>query len=383
MTARGAAQKATVEVERACATATNADEVFEKVDDVLRTAIGYDGASWFGTDPATLLSTTPARIDNIEAGHCDTFWQREFLVEDANLFRDLHRTGCSAATLRGATDDRPVRSARYREFLAPQGYDDELRAIFSIGGNTWGITGLYREKGRPAFTEADCSVLASCAVTIATALRRYVASMTPWQPTPVAPGVVTFDGNGSLVLANHEAAQWLADIDCGPLLSPGSRRAWVPAAADAGLRDDGIPHSVVSLIARARAVFEGHEPGPARLRLRARSGRWMVLHASCMGDRSDGPVTVVIEPAKSSDVAPIIVEAYALSPRERDVVRAIARGMSSAEIAAELYLSPHTVRDYVKSVFEKVGVSSRGELVARLFADHYSEPLHVGAVHVN
>jgi hypothetical protein len=121
MTARGAAQKATVEVERACATATNADEVFEKVDDVLRTAIGYDGASWFGTDPATLLSTTPARIDNIEAGHCDTFWQREFLVEDANLFRDLHRTGCSAATLRGATDDRPVRSARYREFLAPQG----------------------------------------------------------------------------------------------------------------------------------------------------------------------------------------------------------------------------------------------------------------------
>jgi DNA-binding CsgD family transcriptional regulator len=157
----------------------------------------------------------------------------------------------------------------------------------------------------------------------------------------------------------------------------------VPAAADAGLRDDGIPHSVVSLIARARAVFEGHEPGPARLRLRARSGRWMVLHASCMGDRSDGPVTVVIEPAKSSDVAPIIVEAYALSPRERDVVRAIARGMSSAEIAAELYLSPHTVRDYVKSVFEKVGVSSRGELVARLFADHYSEPLHVGAVHVN
>jgi DNA-binding CsgD family transcriptional regulator len=54
----------------------------------------------------------------------------------------------------------------------------------------------------------------------------------------------------------------------------------------------------------------------------------------------------------------------------------------SSEIESGLYLSPHTVRDYVKSVFEKLGVSSRGELVARLFADHYGDPLHITGVHV-
>jgi DNA-binding NarL/FixJ family response regulator len=91
----------------------------------------------------------------------------------------------------------------------------------------------------------------------------------------------------------------------------------------------------------------------------------------------------VVEPAKSTDIAPIIIEAYGLSPRERDVVRAIARGSSTPDIAAELFLSAHTVRDYIKSVFEKVGVSSRGELVAKLFAEHYSDEMHARAIHIN
>ena len=83
----------------------------------------------------------------------------------------------------------------------------------------------------------------------------------------------------------------------------------------------------------------------------------------------------MIEPAKASEVAPIITEAYDLSPRERQITQLIARGAGTADIAAGLHLSAHTVRDYVKAIFEKVGVSSRGELVARLFAEHYA-PIH-------
>jgi hypothetical protein len=44
-------------------------------------------------------------------------------------------------------------------------------------------------------------------------------------------------------------------------------------------------------------------------------------------------------------------------------------------VESGLFLSVHTVRGYVKSIFEKVGVSSRGELVAKLFAEHYA-PIH-------
>jgi DNA-binding CsgD family transcriptional regulator len=39
-------------------------------------------------------------------------------------------------------------------------------------------------------------------------------------------------------------------------------------------------------------------------------------------------------------------------------------------------VSHHTVRDHLKATFQKVGVSSRGELTAKLFAEHDHPPLH-------
>jgi DNA-binding NarL/FixJ family response regulator len=87
---------------------------------------------------------------------------------------------------------------------------------------------------------------------------------------------------------------------------------------------------------------------------------------------------VVIEPARPSAVAPIVAEAYDLSPREQEIIRLIARGVGTPGIADDLHVSRHTVRDHLKAIFAKVGVSSRGELVARLFAEFY-EPTHLAA----
>jgi DNA-binding CsgD family transcriptional regulator len=102
-----------------------------------------------------------------------------------------------------------------------------------------------------------------------------------------------------------------------------------------------------------------------------------VLHASCLTDVDGtvGPTAVVIEPATRSDLIPIIVEAHQLSAREQQVVAALARGVSTAEIATQLHLSPHTVRDHLKAIFAKVGVSSRGELVAELYFQHCAPDL--------
>jgi DNA-binding CsgD family transcriptional regulator len=109
------------------------------------------------------------------------------------------------------------------------------------------------------------------------------------------------------------------------------------------------------------------------------------MHASCLKgpDGRLAPTALTIEPAKSSQIAPIIVEAYSLTPREQEITRAVARGLSNVEIAGELFLSPHTVRDHLKAIFAKVGVGSRGELVAKLFAEHYGPALHDPAAAVS
>jgi len=52
-----------------------------------------------------------------------------------------------------------------------------------------------------------------------------------------------------------------------------------------------------------------------------------------------------------------------LSKREESVVRQVAEGMTNREISAHLKLSEHTVRNYLFRIFDKLGVSTRVELV--------------------
>jgi DNA-binding NarL/FixJ family response regulator len=56
-----------------------------------------------------------------------------------------------------------------------------------------------------------------------------------------------------------------------------------------------------------------------------------------------------------------------LSKREQDVVRCVAEGLSNREIASRLSLTEHTVKNYLFRIFDKLGVSSRVEVVLYAF----------------
>ncbi|MBE2315648.1 helix-turn-helix transcriptional regulator [Solirubrobacter sp. CPCC 204708] len=168
-------------------------------------------------------------------------------------------------------------------------------------------------------------------------------------------GMAIVDGDGFVQTATPEAYAWFQDIDTAYELPDPVHGAIVPSEV-----------MVAAAEARARGVA-------SRSRARTRSGVWLLIHANRL--HSGDGTAVVIEPAKASEVAPLIVDAYELTPRELDVTRALARGLTTSEIARELHLSRYTVQDHLKAVYEKVGVGSRGELVAKVFADHYYDDL--------
>ena len=54
-----------------------------------------------------------------------------------------------------------------------------------------------------------------------------------------------------------------------------------------------------------------------------------------------------------------------LSDREREVLGLLARGATNKEIADDLFLSPHTVKDHTSSLYRKLDVRNRAEAVQR------------------
>ena len=95
------------------------------------------------------------------------------------------------------------------------------------------------------------------------------------------------------------------------------------------------------------------------------------MRGSVLLDETRTHTAVTLEPAAVPELAPLVVHAYGLTERERLVTELVAQGLSTAAIARRLHLSPFTVQDHLKAIFDKLGVSSRGELVATLFVDHY------------
>jgi DNA-binding CsgD family transcriptional regulator len=339
-------------------------EFLEELNWRLRRLVPFDASLFVATDPATTLPAPPVRLDSVDE-ECHTFWDRELLIEDVLLYRDLARRTVPVGTMQLATGGHPGRSARHRELNQPNGFDDELRVAFRGRSGCWGVASLWRQRGRPHFTESEVTLMALLASAIGRAFRRGVLEdRVSLGVGPTGPGLLVFSPAGSLESLNEDAAGWLTQ------LSP---------EADRSKTDDVlIPTEVYSVMSQARAVASGRSAAPARTRVRTRTGGWLALHASCLrdGDGQFGDTAVVIEAAHASEIAPIIIQAYELTEREQAVTRMITQGLSTAEIAEALMLSLHTVRGYVKAVFEKIGVASRGELVAKLFADHYYGPLH-------
>jgi DNA-binding CsgD family transcriptional regulator len=69
------------------------------------------------------------------------------------------------------------------------------------------------------------------------------------------------------------------------------------------------------------------------------------------------------------------MSAFGLTEREQEVTRLVLKRESSAQIAAALVVSPHTVQEHLKNLFEKTGVRSRRDFVSKVFFSYYEPRL--------
>jgi DNA-binding CsgD family transcriptional regulator len=93
-----------------------------------------------------------------------------------------------------------------------------------------------------------------------------------------------------------------------------------------------------------------------------------------IGDQFNGGVTTVgYEPQNRHGPDPAVLAI--LSPRMRQTLERLVAGDSEKEVAVRLGVSPHTVHVYVKSLYRRLSVSSRGELFA-VVAGRRAVPSH-------
>jgi DNA-binding CsgD family transcriptional regulator len=147
----------------------------------------------------------------------------------------------------------------------------------------------------------------------------------------------------------------------------GELRAVTPAARDWQDRLEEIaPGRFMVMMQVMAAGARAAAAGGFRARLRDACGQWVLLQASPLIGGDDYQIAVTIERATGDQLIGLLLMAYGLTSRERDICREVIAGRSTADIAGRLFISAHTVQDHLKSVFAKIGARSRGELVARL-----------------
>jgi DNA-binding CsgD family transcriptional regulator len=324
----------------------------------LRRVLPVDALWWATSDPATLLFTQAFR-EGLPDRAIPYFVDNEFLGHDVNRWTELAQDPGGVRTLSGATNDDPGASARFRDLFQPLGLGDELRAVLRTGGACWGLMCLHREAGRP-FSPADEQLVKRLAPHLAEGIR--VGLLMPGaieSAATDAPGLVVLDQAGELVTATAAAQAWFAELGH-------DTQAGRPVPAEV---------STAAGLLRRAAGLDRSDPGTAvpRLRVRTRAGRWVVLHASWLELAQGEParIAVIIETAMPAEVAAVIMQAYGLTERERTVTGLVCQGRSTGQIAAELWISPDTVQDHMKSVFNKTGVRSRREVIAKILQDHY------------
>ncbi|MCC9134866.1 LuxR C-terminal-related transcriptional regulator [Pontibacter silvestris] len=89
------------------------------------------------------------------------------------------------------------------------------------------------------------------------------------------------------------------------------------------------------------------------------------LYATAKGERYICSKVLDVILAENKSAPEPITEKINLTPRELEIIQLIAEGKSTAEIAEQLFLSPHTINSHRKNILRKMQIKSPAELIVK------------------
>jgi DNA-binding CsgD family transcriptional regulator len=321
----------------------------------LQRVIGFDRWCWVVADPDTLIPLSGIAEHDYGAGIprvLELEYSGDFAAMDA-VARRPDGVGSLSADTRG---DLP-RSSRWDEVLRLFGIGDEAVVACRDAFGCWGWIKAYRDGSDKWFDDEDLGLFASVSSSLASIVRRRLT-----------------DEGGICAVSSQPPGIIVLDADLKPMSQTASARVWIDALPGAALFDafGMLPAQVYPLAALARSRSTSH--GVHALE-HAVDGRWVMIEAAPLEGEGEGKIVLTIRGATPRETFNRLCRAYQFTRRERDVVVAVLAGLDTRRITERLLISPHTAQDHLKSVFGKVGVRSRRELLVTFNASQDgSEP---------
>jgi DNA-binding CsgD family transcriptional regulator len=343
------ATRARATIERLARASVSGIEFQWSAVDELRRIVGFGSVCWTSVDPATWLPSWVIS-DNPVVGRHQRLLHRSWpTARDLSALAERGFTATSVSTGGDLARDR-----FWSEIASPAGLGDSLSLALTADGACWGMLHLYRERSDQHFTAEDAFAVGQAVPVLARRLRRAALESVVGPPSGDEMGTMVVDRDHQLVASTPAADRWLSRL---PQPVPGG---------------DSLPGFLYALVERvtpgdlARVAPDRWSP---RLRIRATDGTWLLLRATPLSESPSlghGAVAVTIEPARRGDLQHLIMRAHRLSDREREVAALVASGLANPDIAEALFITRYTVADHLKTIYGKVGVSSRSALTLAL-----------------
>lgn len=247
-------------------------------------------------------------------------------------------------------DDEPYyRDPYFAYHLCLRGYRYEVQTVCALRGRGHALLTVSRRESVGTFEPRHLRLIDALAPHVAAGLRAANVRASLAAPVATETGFIILDTAGEIVLASTVGERWLAKAD-----APGHPgRLWAL-------------HVLKGLLERSLTI-EGAEIVPEIELADPQTGSLHRLRAEAATTANGDPSTLIlIEPVQRLERVESLLR-LGLTPREAEVTLGILRGSDIATLAREANVSPHTIVQHLRNVFTKLDVSSRRDLMLRLY----------------